>query len=405
MTTVTTALVIGGGIAGPATALALRKAGIEATVHEAYAEPADGVGGILTIASNGMAVLDLLGIGDAVRAIGEPMPGMAMADNRGRTIVTLKNVSGLQPGQAVWRSEIYRALQDAMTAQGIRVEYNKRLTGYTETADGVTAHFADGTTATADILIGADGIRSTVRGLLDPAAPDAEYVGILGFGGFADGVDVPGEPDTMYFVMGRRAFLGYWGESGQQIKWFSNLPSPKPYSFAEAREVPKAEWLRQLREAYAGDIPGEALLANIDADQLFVLGALEILPKVPTWHRGRVVLVGDAVHAPSPSSGQGASLSLESAVQLARCLRDLPDAESAFAAYERLRRPRVEKIAEAAARTNRSKAPGAVAKLVMRVAMPMMIKLMNLEKRMAEELGYRIDWDEAVVSDVVPALH
>ena len=85
------------------------------------------------------------------------------------------------------------------------------------------------------------------------------------------------------------------------------------------------------------------------------------MPPVPHWHRGRMVLVGDAAHAPSNSSGQGASLAIESAVQLARCLRDLPDSRRAFAAYERLRRTRVEKVAARAARINQAKAPGAVA--------------------------------------------
>ena len=84
------------------------------------------------------------------------------------------------------------------------------------------------------------------------------------------------------------------------------------------------------------------------------------MPPVPHWHRGRMVLVGDAVHAPSNSTGQGASLAIESAIQLARCLRDLPDAASAFAAYEGLRRERVEKITKRGARINHAKTPGPV---------------------------------------------
>jgi 2-polyprenyl-6-methoxyphenol hydroxylase-like FAD-dependent oxidoreductase len=196
----------------------------------------------------------------------------------------------------------------------------------------------------------------------------------------------------MYFVMGGKAFLGYWAEPGGQISWFVNLPHPQALSAEEARAVPKAAWLAELRECFAGDVPGEALMNSLDADQLETFGRLEILPKVPRWHRGRMVLVGDAAHAPSPSSGQGASLTIESAVQLGRCLRDLPDAPSAFAAYEALRRPRAEMIIDAAAKTNRRKAPGAV----MRRLMPLLMKVMNLEKRMSAEQGYRIDWDERV---------
>ena len=119
--------------------------------------------------------------------------------------------------------------------------------------------------------------------------------------------------------------------------------------------------------------------------------------EVPHWHRGRMVLVGDAAHAPSSSSGQGASLSIESAIQLARCLRDLPDLPTAFATYERLRRTRVEKIAANAAKNNRQKAFGPVGSTLMSVLMPIAMKtFLKPEKMFGPVHGYRIDWDETV---------
>ncbi len=127
------------------------------------------------------------------------------------------------------------------------------------------------------------------------------------------------------------------------------------------------------------------------------------MPPVPHWFRGRMVLVGDAVHAPSNSTGQGASLAIESAIQLARCLRDLPDAGSAFAAYESLRRTRVEKITKRGARINHAKAPGPVARKMMQLMMPIMFKMMNPEKTMGWEQRYTIDWD-APVGPVVSTL-
>jgi 2-polyprenyl-6-methoxyphenol hydroxylase-like FAD-dependent oxidoreductase len=126
---------------------------------------------------------------------------------------------------------------------------------------------------------------------------------------------------------------------------------------------------------------------------------MEILPKVTTWHRGRMVLVGDAAHAPSSSSGQGASLAAESAVQLARCLRDLPDASSAFAAYERLRRPRVEKVAARAARTNNTKGFGPITSAVMGLMMPLALKtVLTPEKMLGIEQRHHIDWAETVAA-------
>jgi 2-polyprenyl-6-methoxyphenol hydroxylase-like FAD-dependent oxidoreductase len=112
-----------------------------------------------------------------------------------------------------------------------------------------------------------------------------------------------------------------------------------------------------------------------------------------------MVLVGDAVHAPSNSTGQGASLAMESGIQLARCLRDIADVPSAFTAYERLRRTRVEKIAARGARINRAKAPGPIAQRMMRLMLPVMLSGMNIEKTMAAEQRYAIDFNAPVQED------
>ncbi|MER6921982.1 FAD-dependent monooxygenase, partial [Streptomyces spiralis] len=110
------------------------------------------------------------------------------------------------------------------------------------------------------------------------------------------------------------------------------------------------------------------------------------MPSVPHWHRRRMVLIGDAAHAPSSSSGQGASLAIESAVELARCLRDLPTPEAAFTAYERLRRPRVEMIGGDAAAKNKAKAGQAGDRPV----------LPTPEQMFAPVHRHHIDWDELV---------
>jgi 2-polyprenyl-6-methoxyphenol hydroxylase-like FAD-dependent oxidoreductase len=202
----------------------------------------------------------------------------------------------------------------------------------------------------------------------------------------------------MYFAQGTKAFLGYWANPGGGTAWFSNLPSERMLSLAETRAVPKEDWMRQLRASHADDRPGRELVENTSTDGLMVMGPLEILPSVPHWHRGRMVLVGDSAHAPSSSSGQGASLAAESAVQLARCLRDLPDVESAFAAYENLRRPRVTKVAARAAKLNSQKAAGPVARAVAGALMPIAMKFVKPEKALGYEQSYRIDWDAPVAA-------
>ncbi|MFG1898379.1 FAD-dependent monooxygenase [Micromonospora zamorensis] len=403
MTTVRTAIVIGGGIAGPVTALALRRAGITATVHEAYPATASGVGGIggtLALAPNGVAALRTVGADQAVTAAATPITRSVMAVGRRR--IDLPTLSGVPPLRVVHRAELHRALHDQAVAEGVGFAYGKRLVDAEQSESGVTAHFEDGSTATADVLIGADGIRSTVRGLIDPAAPGPRFTGLLGFEAVARH-EVDAEPGTMTFAFGRRGYYLYWPEPGGGTRWGANLPYQRPMSLIEARRVPSTKWLATLRDTYGDDDPGRELMATSTAEELQVVGALQIMPPVPHWHRGRMVLVGDAAHAPSNSSGQGASLAIESAVQLARCLRDLPDVASAFAAFDRLRRARVEKVAARAARINHTKAPGPVGRTLMPLLMPLLVRTaMDPEKTIAHEQRYVIDWDAPVTAE--PAL-
>lgn len=397
MTNVRTALVIGGGIAGPVAAMALRRAGIEATVYEAYDGTADGVGGGLGLAPNGLAAFGIVGLDEAVRRIGTPAKSMLIQSWTGKKLAEFRDPAGAPILHTVMRTDLYRVLYDGAAAQGIRIEHGKRLVDAREGADGVTAHFADGSRASADILIGADGIRSTVRSLIDPAAPEPAYTGLLGFGGWSAAPGLAPDPDTMRMIFGKRAFFAYTAFDDGRAGWFANLPRREPMTVGQARAVDPREWLAVLGDTFAEDrTPAPAILRSVDPDELVVVGGMEILPPVPTWSRGRLVLVGDSVHAPSASSGQGASLAVESAVQLARCLRDLPTVPEAFAAYEGLRRTRVERIAAAAARTNGNKAAGPVARVVRDLVLPVAMKLLAKPEKTAWQYGYRIDWDAPV---------
>lgn len=391
MTAASTAIVIGGGIAGPVAATALQQAGITATVYEAYPAVSDGIGGDLALAANGMRALGIIGVDDAVRAIGLPITGQIMSVN-GRGL-ELPGLDGVEPMQMVGRGDLQRVLRDRGVEAGVEFHYDKRLVTVENTATGVTASFSDGTTATADVLLGADGVRSTVRTLIDPTAPGAGYTGLLGFQGSAElALDL--DPGVMTFAFGKRAYYLYWRTSDGRVTWGANLPSKQYLSTTDARKIPASDWLTRLRETYADDIPGDKLANLTTEDNLQILGAIHIMPPIPHWHRDRMVLVGDAVHAPSNSTGQGASLAIESAIQLARCLRDLPDPISAFAAYEGLRRERVEKITRRGARTNSAKTPGPIGRRFMQTVMPLFFKVMNFEKTIGPEQRYTIDWDE-----------
>jgi FAD-dependent urate hydroxylase len=400
----TTALVIGGGIAGPVAATALHKAGIDAVVYEAYDRPADGVGGMIGLAPNGLAALGVVGLEDVVRQVGEPVPAMIMQSWTGKRLAGFGDPAGPPVLHTVWRTDLYRVLHEQAASRGIKFEFGKRLTRIDDN-NGVTAHFADGTSASADILIGADGIRSTVRSLIDPAAPKPRYVGLLGFGGRpkpGTNIGLPTTHGSLHMVYGKRAFFAYGVQDDGSSGWFVNLPSKEPMTLQQARAIGAGQWLRDLAEVFAEDrSPAVEILAASDPDELVIVGGLEDLPTVPTWSRGRVVLVGDSAHATSPSSGQGASIAIESAIQLARCLRDLPPAE-AFNAYEQLRRPRVERIIQAGAKISSTKAAGPLARTLRDIVMPVMMKMLVKPEKMAWQTDYKINWTESVEHPNVP---
>jgi 2-polyprenyl-6-methoxyphenol hydroxylase-like FAD-dependent oxidoreductase len=199
----------------------------------------------------------------------------------------------------------------------------------------------------------------------------------------------------MYMTFGKRAFFGWQVFADGGGIWFINLPSPTAVSVNEQRTRGGEYWITTLLKACAGDRnPAEQMLRATDPTTMLLAGSTENMPRVPTWSRGRMVLTGDAAHAPSSSSGQGASLAAESSVQLARCLRDLP-MDAALARYEALRRPRVERIIKATARTNARKAAGPVGRVIRDAIMPTMFKMMKPEKN-AWQFQYPIDWKAPV---------
>ena len=126
---VRTALIIGGGIAGPVAATALLKAGVQATVYEAYPTLAEGIGGGLALAPNGLAALGIIGADDAVRALATPITGTVMAV--GEKTRRLPSLAGVEPLQVVGRGDLHRVLHDRAVESGVRFEYGERLVGAT----------------------------------------------------------------------------------------------------------------------------------------------------------------------------------------------------------------------------------------------------------------------------------
>jgi len=393
-----TALIIGGGVAGPATALFLHRAGWDVEIFESRPAP-DAFGGLfLNVATNGLSVLDTLGLRDRLLTDGHLSPYMHMQSGRGRLLGTVPNGPAGDPerGSVVVRRDwLNRVLREAVEAAGIRLTWGAALQSIDESSDGITARFADGTSATGDILIGGDGVGSPTRRWIDPDAPEPPYAGLLSVGGFSHVPGLAPTPLSQHMVFGARGFFGYLVRDDGTVYWFANPTKPE-LDRDDIRRIPSSAWLDELRALHADDpYPVPQILAGATAD-VGAYGIYELL-HVPHWHRGRAVLVGDAVHATSPSAGQGASLALEDAATLALCLRDDPDPERAFARYESLRRPRVEEVV-AYARTISSQKKVTTSRLAMIVRdalLPLFLKRAMTDTRNNHLYNHRVPWDAA----------
>ncbi|MEV7552443.1 NAD(P)/FAD-dependent oxidoreductase [Amycolatopsis sp. NPDC089917] len=343
------AVIIGGGIAGTVTAMALRRAGIEASVHEAYESGGEDAGAFLTIMHNGM---------DALRAIGAEGPviensfaavGLELVTPDGKTVEQRSfGTDGTHGPRTLKRSSLYLALQEEAISRGITFERGKRLVS----ASPGVARFEDGTVAEGDILIGADGLRSVLRTIIDPSCPPPRSTGLDVVYGYTTDTSVPQAPSLYRMIQSLHAFFGYTSAPDGSTYWFARLPTAEGVRTGLTPE----EWRTAAFVTFDGEpLPAAEIIAST-GDDVFGGHAYDV-PSTPVWFTESMVLVGDAAHAASPAAGQGASMALEDSVVLAQCLRDLPDAPTAFAAYERLRRARVEKLVASSAAVSSGTTP------------------------------------------------
>ncbi|MDP9793332.1 2-polyprenyl-6-methoxyphenol hydroxylase-like FAD-dependent oxidoreductase [Catenuloplanes nepalensis] len=334
----TQALIIGGGVAGAATALALHRAGVPSAVFEAHSAGGDDAGAFLTVMANGMAALDEIGAARAVVDASYPARTVALFDPDG-DLVGERPIQG--PARTLRRATLYRVLQEQVAARGIPIRHGRRLTG---TTGGVRAHFADGSEAEGAFLVGADGIHSRVRRLIDPDAPRPRFTGRHVIYGYADGNPGGAPPDAYHMLNGRRAFFGFTAPGDGRTWWFARIPG-EPGTGGTS----PAEWRDLALTAFRDDAtPAAAIITATGAD--VIGGDSYDIPTTPRWHDDHLVLAGDAAHAASPAAAQGASMALADAVALAAALTAHGDDHAAaFATYEARRRTETEETVAASA--------------------------------------------------------
>ncbi|MDF2746843.1 MAG: FAD-dependent pyridine nucleotide-disulfide oxidoreductase, partial [Propionibacteriaceae bacterium] len=331
------ALVVGGGIAGPAAALAMAKAGIEPLVLERRPVVDPEAGSWFTVAPNGLDALQAIDALEAAQEGGVPSRANVMYGATGRRLGKVSLGRPLENGLVgltMKRSWLAARLEREAERRDIVVRRGAEVAHVTDAGDHVAATLTDGNVLTAELLVAADGVHSRVRQTIDAQAPAARYVGLTNFGGITPNTPIAGdlEPEAWHFIFGSHAFFGAHPTPAGDVVWFVNVPEPE-ITRERRRHTTEEEWARRLLCLVRDDAGPAAELVStgrleLAGDNTYDLG------HVPAWSRGRMVIIGDAAHAPSPSSGQGASIALEDAVVLAQSLRDHADVPAAFAAYE-----------------------------------------------------------------------
>ncbi len=393
------ALIIGCGVAGPVVALFLQRAGIEAEIYEARAESTDYGGSFLNMACNGLGVLKTLGLDDQVSSQGSPIPRMIIWSGKGKRLGEVRNGARAEVGAPsinILRSRLHQVLREGAEQRRIKMSFGKKLAGLSTGEQGVIATFEDGTTAEGSFLVGCDGVHSRTRKLFNPNAPTPQYTGLISTGGFAQHSSFPPTPDTMHFIFGKRAFFGYHISSSGEMYWFVNFSQRSAPARGDVDMIVSDEWQERMLDLFRGDLP--LISEMIRATESPIIGyPIYDISTQPIWQKGPVVLVGDAIHAVSPGAGQGASLAVEDALVLAKCLRDREDYALAFATYERLRRARVEHMVKYGRSLGQAKIMTNPIQVWFRdLLMPFFLKHFANPAALDWVYSYKVDWDTPV---------
>lgn len=349
-----TATVVGGGIAGMASAVALLQAGWRVTVLERAAAFGE-VGAGVAVTVNGMAALDALGAGEAVRAAGHRVRSAGFQDRGGRWLLRLPEIAPDQE-PTIWLYAIHRRRLHAAllaAADGARL-----LTGATVTAvapgtptgrpASVTCRTPAGEQVVeSDLVIAADGINSTTRAALFPDVTP-RYGGATSWRAVVEDADRIDDRFVAAWAPG--AEFGALRISPTEVYWYGYFAHPEGDVFDDE--------LDRARSMFA-DWPGwvRDTVASTGADRLMRHDVHHLPDGAPTYVCGRVAMAGDAAHAVLPTVGQGVSTAVEDAVCLGRLVgapvRRGADLAAALTAYDRARRPRCRRIAREAVTLSR----------------------------------------------------
>jgi 2-polyprenyl-6-methoxyphenol hydroxylase-like FAD-dependent oxidoreductase len=324
-------LIAGGGIAGLTLATALCQRGLSAEIVERDAE-GTALGAGIAVQPNGMRVLRALGSAAAVEQAGAHLRRWLFRDQRGELLCeidleALWNRTG--PFIGIARAELQETL---LAGAAVPRRLGTWVRSLSQDGRRVWVEFGDGATGQYDLVVGADGILSTVRQAALGSAPPV-YDGQMVWRSLA--ALRPPEPDAIQFWLGDGCFFGLCPAGGARTYGFGNVTGPRLHDALEGRR-------ERLRHRFAGFAePVRDYLGALESDASIHCGPIEWL-ELDHWHTGRVVLIGDAAHASSPMMGQGGSMAMEDAWVLAETLPGDADVEVALDRFVARRRSRVD---------------------------------------------------------------
>lgn len=367
MACASSALMVGGGIAGLSAAIALSRVGVRCDVLEIAHQP---LGASLGISGRAAEALAELGVYDECYATGTPWGRdstvASMMDSAGNLISAMPprpDWPGSRMAIGVYRPTLLKILEDEAQRLGVRVQRGLTVNAIEDTEDAVIVTLTNGEERRYDFLVGTDGIGSSTRAMLFPDAPKPEYAGQMSIRWMAPGPAI--QPEGWY--MGPVGRVGFYY-------------LPQGYVYVPA-VISRAEWVRmtkeevfslftKLLESYTAPAIVE-LRERLTPDSDLICRPFEWILLEDPWFRGRSLLIGDAAHATTAHLGMGGGMALEDAVVLGQCIEKASTLQEAFETFMARRLPRVRTVVEtsvALSRLEQAKAPPGENRALMKLA-------------------------------------
>jgi 2-polyprenyl-6-methoxyphenol hydroxylase-like FAD-dependent oxidoreductase len=321
-------LIVGGGIAGMALAIALHRAGIGCEVVEI--NPQWTVGGLgIGLGGPALRALKMIGLIDQCVARGFGYSSFNAADAEGNVTGTVQmprlNGPDYPATIGIMRQDLHAVLQQALKDSRVPVRLGVTVASLEQDDGGVDVTFTDGTAGRYDLAVAADGANSKLRDMLFGAQWRPKYTGQAVWRAT---VSRPAEVQSRTSYHGPRHKAGYNPVSERQMYLYlvQNLPT-----FARLADAQLPEVLRELLSDFGGLIG--AARDEIDDPNVIAYRPITSLILPPPWHQGRVILIGDAAHTITPHMAAGAGVAIEDSIVLAELLRDEPSLAAALETF------------------------------------------------------------------------